>query len=30
APEAVPSPVLPSGSASLHLRPTLAMEARMH
>ena len=30
APEAVPSPVPPSGSASLHLRPTLAMEARMH
>jgi transposase InsO family protein len=30
APEAVPSPVSPSGSASLHLRPTLAMEARMH
>ena len=30
APEAVPSPVLPSGSASLHLRPTLAMEASMH
>ncbi|MCM0001461.1 MAG: IS3 family transposase [Erythrobacter sp.] len=30
APEAVPSPVSPSGSASLHLRPTLAMEASMH
>jgi len=30
APEAVPSPVPPSGSASLHLRPTLAMEATMH
>ncbi|WP_144036679.1 integrase catalytic subunit, partial [Sphingopyxis witflariensis] len=30
APEAVPSPVLPSGSASLHLRPTLAREASMH
>ena len=28
--EAVPSPVSPSGSASLHLRPTLAMEASMH
>ncbi len=30
APEAVPSPVPPSGSASLHLRPTLAMPAIMH
>ncbi|MCA0211468.1 MAG: IS3 family transposase [Proteobacteria bacterium] len=30
APEAVPSPVSPAGSASLHLRPTLAMEASMH
>ena len=30
APEAVPSPVPPSGSAMLHLRPTLAMEAIMH
>ena len=30
APEAVPSPVSPEGSASLHLRPTLAMEASMH
>jgi len=30
APEAVPSPVSPSGSASLHLRPTLATEASMH
>ena len=30
APEAVPSPVSPSGSASRHLRPTLAMEASMH
>jgi putative transposase len=30
APEAVPSPVPPSGSATLHLRPALAMEARMH
>ncbi|MEO6247604.1 MAG: integrase catalytic subunit, partial [Sphingomicrobium sp.] len=29
-PEAVPSPVLPSGSATLHLRTTLAMEAVMH
>ncbi len=27
APEGVPSPVSPSGSASLHLRPTLAKEA---
>ena len=30
APEAAPSPVPPSGSASLHLRSTLAMEASMH
>ena len=30
APEAVPSPVSPSGSASLHLRTTLAREASMH
>ena len=30
APEAVPSPVPSSGSASLHLRPTLAMQAIMH
>ena len=30
APETGPSPVSPSGSASLHLRPTLAMEATMH
>jgi hypothetical protein len=30
APEAVPSPVPSSGSASLHLRPTLAMEMTMH
>ncbi|MBJ7498147.1 MULTISPECIES: IS3 family transposase [Sphingopyxis] len=30
APEAVPSPVSPAGSASLHLRPTLAMDASMH
>ena len=30
APEAVPSPVPPSGSASLHLRPTLAMGVTMH
>ncbi|MEI6641994.1 MAG: IS3 family transposase [Novosphingobium sp.] len=30
APEAVPSPVPPSGSASLHLRATLAMEVTMH
>jgi len=30
APEADPSPVLPSGSATLHLRSTLAMEAQMH
>lgn len=30
APEAVRSPVSPSGSASLHLRPTLAMESSMH
>ena len=30
APEAVPSPVLPYGSATLHLRSTLAMEATMH
>jgi len=30
APEAVPSPGPPSGSATLHLRPALAMEARMH
>ena len=30
APEAVPSPALSSGSASLHLRPALAMEAQMH
>jgi putative transposase len=30
APEAVPSPVPPSGSASLHLRSTLAMEVTMH
>ena len=30
APEAVPSPVSPESSASLHLRPTLAMEASMH
>jgi putative transposase len=30
APEAVPSPVPPYGSASLHLRPTLAMEAIIH
>ena len=30
APEAVPSPVLAAGSASLHLRPTLAMDASMH
>ncbi|MGR4893636.1 IS3 family transposase [Sphingopyxis sp. LARHCG72] len=30
APEAVRSPVSPSGSASLHLRPTLAIEASMH
>ena len=30
APQAVPSPVSTSGSASLHLRPTLAMEAIMH
>ncbi|MDZ3832220.1 MAG: integrase catalytic subunit, partial [Sphingopyxis sp.] len=29
-PEAVPSPVSPAGSASLHLRPTLAMDASMH
>ncbi|MBA3669611.1 MAG: integrase catalytic subunit, partial [Sphingomonas sp.] len=27
---AVPSPVPSSGSASLHLRPTLAMEVIMH
>jgi putative transposase len=30
APEAVPSPVSPSGSALLHLWPTLAIEASMH
>ncbi len=30
APEAAPSPVPPSGYATLHLRPTLAMEAQMH
>ena len=30
APEAVPSPVPPYGSATLHLRPTLAMEVIMH
>jgi transposase InsO family protein len=30
APEAVPWPVPPSGSASLHLRPALAKEAIMH
>jgi hypothetical protein len=30
APEAVPWPVPPSGSASLHLRPTLANEVIMH
>ena len=30
APEAVPSPVPPSGSASLHLRSTLAREASIH
>ena len=30
APEAVPSPLPPSGSASLHLRATLAMEVTMH
>lgn len=30
APEAVPSPVPSSGSASLHLRATLAIEAIMH
>jgi putative transposase len=30
APEAAPSPVPPSGSATLHLRPTLAREAVMH
>ena len=30
APEAATPPWLPSGSASLHLRPTLAMEASMH
>jgi putative transposase len=30
APEAVPSPVRPSGSATLHLRPALAMETIMH
>lgn len=29
APEAVPSPVPPSSSASLHLRATLAMEVTM-
>ena len=29
APEAVPSPVLPSGSATLHLRPTPATEVTM-
>ena len=29
-PEAIPSPVSPSGSASFHLRPTLAIEASMH
>ncbi|TFH50824.1 MAG: integrase catalytic subunit, partial [Lysobacterales bacterium] len=28
--EAVPSPVRPSGSATLHLRPALAMETMMH
>jgi putative transposase len=30
APEAVPWPVPPSGSASLHLRPALAKEVTMH
>ena len=30
APQAVPSPVPSSGSATLHLQPTLAMEAIMH
>jgi len=30
APEAVPSPVPPSGSATLHLRPALEMEMTMH
>jgi len=30
APEAVPSPVPPSGSNTLHLRATLAMEVTMH
>ena len=30
APEAAPSPVPSSGSATLHLRPTLAMEVIMH
>ncbi|WP_293879742.1 integrase catalytic subunit, partial [Sphingomonas sp.] len=30
APEAAPSPLPPSGFATLHLRPTLAMEATMH
>ena len=30
APEAIPSPVPPSGSAALHLRPTLVMEVTMH
>ena len=30
APEAVPSPVSPSGSASLHLPTAMAVEATMH
>ncbi|MGI8704777.1 MAG: integrase catalytic subunit, partial [Sphingomicrobium sp.] len=30
APDAVPSPMPSSGSATLHLRPTLAMKATMH
>ena len=30
APEAGPSPVPPSGSATLHLRPALVMEVTMH
>ncbi len=30
APETAPSPWLPSGSASLHLRPAMAQEAIMH
>lgn len=30
APDAVPSPVPPSGSATLHLRSALVMEAQMH